>query len=268
MLSVWRMSRYDRPVSSIMTTQVVTCAHNATLSEGLVELQKSGANALIVTNRLGGPEGVVSLSDLVPHGSVSLDDGWRVVMVLGGGTVATIMKGPVVSIPSTASVRDAAEVMLNRGIHQVFVVDGDELKGAVGARDLMRAAYAERDRARLVELMSTPVETVSIGDSIDEAIVRLEATNVHALIVVDEGYPVGIFSRMEALFARGLPELIRSTPVEQIMNQSILCFDEGTKLYRAAGSMAVVNAKRILVVSGNQLRGIITGPDLARWILA
>ncbi|MFO0660100.1 MAG: CBS domain-containing protein [Polyangiaceae bacterium] len=261
------MTRFDRPVSSIMTQQVVTCSLSTSLSDTLATLQNTSVNALVVMNRLGLPEGVISMSDLVPHGSVSLDEGWRVRMVLGDGTAASVMTGPVATVSTSASVKQAAEVMLDRNIHQLFVTEGTKLVGTVSPRDLMRAVYAERDRTPVRALMSAPVETVQIGDSIDEAIARLEATNVQALVVVDEDVPVGTFSRLDALYGRALPEMLRSSPVEQMMNQSMLTFEAETPLFRAGGSMAVVDAKRILVVEGKKLLGIITGPDVARWMV-
>ena len=54
-------------------------------------------------------------------------------------TVADAMTSSVCSLPSTASVVEAAEYMKRSGIHRLLVIDGNDLKGIVSTMDITRA---------------------------------------------------------------------------------------------------------------------------------
>jgi CBS domain-containing protein len=58
--------------------------------------------------------------------------------------VAEAMTSPAQSVPSTADVREAADVMCRAGIHRVVVLDGDHLAGIVTTSDLARAGAGRR----------------------------------------------------------------------------------------------------------------------------
>jgi predicted transcriptional regulator len=54
-------------------------------------------------------------------------------------TVADVMTRDVVSQPSNATVRAAAQYMLDAGVHRVLVIDNGELQGIVTTTDIVRA---------------------------------------------------------------------------------------------------------------------------------
>ncbi len=63
---------------------------------------------------------------------------------LSGRTVAEAMSGgPACTLPPTATVQAAADLMRTAGIHRVFVVEHDRLVGVVSSLDVTRA-LAER----------------------------------------------------------------------------------------------------------------------------
>jgi CBS domain-containing protein len=59
--------------------------------------------------------------------------------LLSEHTVAEVMTRNVVALGPEASVKEAAELMVNRGIHRILVLQGDELVGIVTTTDVMRA---------------------------------------------------------------------------------------------------------------------------------
>jgi CBS domain-containing protein len=111
-------------------------------------------------------------------------------------------------------------------------------------------------------VMSTPVESVDIGDTIDEALARLASAAVHGLVVVDGMAPVGVFTHAEALASRRLTSALRSQPVEEMMSDETLCLNVATPIRRAAAYAVGTNARRILVVQSRHLVGILSPIDL------
>jgi CBS domain-containing protein len=59
-------------------------------------------------------------------------------------TVADVMTRDVVSQPSSATVKKAAQYMLDAGIHRILVIDAGELKGIITTTDIVRAVAEGR----------------------------------------------------------------------------------------------------------------------------
>jgi CBS domain-containing protein len=79
--------------------------------------------------------------------------------------------------------------------------------------------------------------------------------------VVENDWPVGIFTQVEALESRDVP---RNTPVEDVMSSRILALRPDTLLHRAAAQAAATRVRRVIVQDGDRLAGILTGLDFAR----
>jgi CBS domain-containing protein len=164
--------------------------------------------------------------------------------------------------------------MLDGHIHRVFVRRGEAVVGVFSTRDAMRVVLLRKVETPVAEVMSAPSETIGIGDSIDEAIAKLEETrrrpgggHVRGLAVLDGKVPVGVFTQLEAIKARSLPANVRSSPVEELMSYEVATLDATTPLYRAAGQAIATNVRRILVTKDRTLAGIVTGYDVARVLI-
>lgn len=116
--------------------------------ETLAERHISGAPVL----RGGRVVGVLSATDvmefmatnpvaLADYGDAPTD---REVNPLEGCSVSEAMSGgPVSTLPPTANVQEAADLMRSANIHRIFVVENDRLVGVVSSLDITRA-LAER----------------------------------------------------------------------------------------------------------------------------
>jgi cystathionine beta-synthase len=101
--------------------------------------------------------------------------------------------------------RQAVAVMAEYEVSQVAVVQAEpplaaaEVVGAIHERDLMQQAV--RDPAILdrtvAEVMSPPLPSVGSGETVELALGRLEESP--AVIVLDNGHPVGVITRSDAL---------------------------------------------------------------------
>lgn len=112
--------------------------------------------------------------------------------------------GPVYSVPPTASVKDAAQVMHDRGADAVLVVGADRRPlGLLTAKDIvLRVTNAGRDAAsvRADAVMSAPVTAVGQDEDIGQAIALMVHRQMTHLPVLDrDGRVLSIFTLSDIL---------------------------------------------------------------------
>ena len=119
---------------------------------------------------------------------------------------------PLVHVHPDELVRDVVALFREFGVSQVPVVKGEmplsaaEVVGSVSELDMLDRAF--QDPAVLerpvAEVMAPPLLTVGIGEPVELAIERLEASP--AVLVLDSGHPIGVLSRADLLsFLAGRP---------------------------------------------------------------
>ncbi|MBP9111305.1 MAG: CBS domain-containing protein [Polyangiaceae bacterium] len=208
--------------------------------------------------------GIVSITDLAKLGCMTLAGFPHQKTQVPSRSAADVMSSPVVTIDEEEPIQKAAQRMLDHKIHRVVATRAGAPVGILSTRDLMAAVRDHRVETKLREVTTYDVETIDMDASIVDAIATLALANVHGLVVVDGGWPVGVFTRLETIYAQSLPAQLREQAVERIMSYETICFDENTPIYRVAGHAVSMGARRVLVVRDRELVGIASGFDLAR----
>ena len=140
-------------VRDAMTRQVVTVAPNAPLKEVARLLVDEGVSGLPVVDERGAVLGVVSEADFLIKGQGPLairhrrlawllgdsEGTRRQITKLAARTAGEAMTAPAVTIRPSQSLREAAELMTERGINRLPVVEKGWLVGIVTRADLVRA---------------------------------------------------------------------------------------------------------------------------------
>ncbi|NIU83020.1 MAG: CBS domain-containing protein, partial [Candidatus Thorarchaeota archaeon] len=108
--------------------------------------------------------------------------------------VSSIMSEPVITITPIRSVYDAAKLMVERDVECLIVAWGDQVEGIITLKDIVHRVVAEKldYDTNIYEVMTTPVITVNIDDSIAEAREIMREHDITRLPVEDEGRLVGI----------------------------------------------------------------------------
>jgi CBS domain-containing protein len=108
-------------VADLMTIDPVTIAVDAPLEEAAHLCRANGITGLPVTDDAGALVGVISQTDLI---SVQDSPLGRLIRAEPSGLrVGEIMSSPAVTVPMTASLREAARLMRDRRIHRVVALD-------------------------------------------------------------------------------------------------------------------------------------------------
>jgi len=154
---------------------------------------------------------------------VAGDDGIRRTQRLVNTFTRDIMNPDVIAIEPDATLRQAAELMLNYGINGLPVVDADgRLVGIVGIKDVLRAPWPSLargqishvepleqkaqvlDRVHVSRVMARNVRITTEDRPVMEVAAMMSNLGLHPIPVIRDGHLVGIVSRadvVEALLA-------------------------------------------------------------------
>lgn len=120
-------------VRDIMTTDVVTVTPQTTIREAMEALSINHLSGVPVV-RGGRVIGVISMTDILTF--IVEDGGVDEAGVFDQHTIAEVMTYEVFSVAPETSIRSAASLMKQRGIHRVLVMEDRKLEGIVSALDI------------------------------------------------------------------------------------------------------------------------------------
>jgi len=118
------------------------------------------------------------------------------------------------------------------------------------------------------DLMSTDVVTVDLSRSLAVAVERQLEAGVGCVVVVEDDTPCGIVTEHDALEAAlqtGRP--LTEISVEKLAHGSVVTTQPGTTVQQVARQMAEKGVKKVPVIDGLDLVGILTLTDIV-WHLS
>jgi cystathionine beta-synthase len=174
--------------------------------------------AALEVARTAGPDGVVVV--LLPDGgrgylSKIFNDEWMAsygfIRADGAATVGDVLRAKAGDMPALVhthpgeTVRDAISILREYHVSQMPVVKAEppvmagEVAGSVNERDLLDAVFTGRGALadRVERHMAAPLPLVGAGEPVEMARRALQAAD--ALMVVDDGKPVGVLTRHDLL---------------------------------------------------------------------
>lgn len=277
----------DRPVSDVMTRQVVTLTSDMTLAQAWDRMLKNKIKALPVVDDNNVVVGVLTDEDLLERAGV----GQRLAVAerldaaqlkheferMGESAlrVGDVMTSPPIVTHPKESLGVAATRMATRGIKRLPVVDErGKLVGVVARLDILQRVADPQTRAgtkpmlasagrRVSDVMLREIPTVPADADLAQLVNTFVAANTHRLIVVDEhGFPAGLVSDadvvsriqpnaqrslLDALQGKG-PVPASSATARELMSPQVLTAPPETVLTDAVQRMLGAGRKWLIVV--------------------
>jgi CBS domain-containing protein len=256
------MTLFDVPIRDCMSTAPHSVGPDALLPEVERLLRDVGVSGVPIVDAGLRPLGVLSRTDLLQAGAAPAATGASSApLTLPERRVGDIAHGRALCVPVDARLSEAVRVMRAERVHRVLVTEGGRLCGVVSVWDAMRVLASARIARPIGTLMSSPVITVTPELSAGIAIERLRAARVHGLIVVEHGWPIGVFGQEEALGAELWPA---PTTVEQWFSAAVLNLPSSMAAHRAAAQACAMQARDIAVMDLEGIHGIVTASDFLR----
>lgn len=111
-------------------------------------------------------------------------------------SIREIMSSPVVTILPRKTVLDAAKLLTMKDIESLIVAWGDETVGVITEKDIVRRVVAKElpYSTKIADIMSTPVITINVRKTGEEAMRLMHEKGVKRLPVVERGKIVGIIT--------------------------------------------------------------------------
>jgi CBS domain-containing protein len=114
-------------------------------------------------------------------------------------SIREVMTKDPVFLSETATVTQAARAMRSSDIGDVIVVSEgeDQIRGIVTDRDIavrVVADGADPDNVTLDQILSRDIVTLTVNDTVEDAIRLMREKDVRRIPVIDDGRPVGIVS--------------------------------------------------------------------------
>jgi CBS domain-containing protein len=112
--------------------------------------------------------------------------------------------------------------------------------------------------------MTTDIVTCEYGTSLQAVVVRLLEETVGSVIVTRDGNPMGIVTETDALLAgASLQRPFGEIPIADVASHPLITTTGDTTIRNAVERMKANDIKKLPVVEGIELEGIITLTDIA-----
>ncbi len=201
------------------------------------------------------PVGILSRADILKalHGNENDEK-------LLASPLANVMSHDIVSIEADQSVQAAANLLMEKRVHQLIVEHKGAPPNLFGRSEIFRAVTDKRLRTPLGDFMTPVVFSIDAQESLRSALRFLRKADLSGIIVHDREWPVGVFGQPEALESLHVPQ---SQPVETQMCSRIICLPKSLPAFRAAQQAEALGARHVIVVDCGDAVGLATATDFA-----
>ncbi len=110
--------------------------------------------------------------------------------------------------------------------------------------------------------------------SVDESVLSLDAakmmedSNARSLIILENGYPIGIVTDRDFAIKITAHSYPVDTPVRRIMSSPLISIDSNSDLCAASDLMSSQKIRTLPVIDGDKVVGIITVLDLMNHLIS
>ncbi len=275
----------DGEIMTIAKTSVVTMAITTPVYDGIQVMVKEGFRRIPVvdpgTKRL---RGIVTAYDLIDY----LGGGEKFQIIqkeLAGNffkainePVRHIMTSDVISISSSAKVNDAIDLMVNRNVGCLPIVDKEtRVRGIVTERDIITIFRGMVSGIKVSDLMSKKVVVAAPETSILEAERLMIKNGFRRLPIVSKGKVVGVvtvtgilrFFGSGKVFQKlrsGAINQVLQTPAIETATRCVVIVERNVDAGEAAQIMLEKGVGTMPVLENEKLVGMITERDFFKLV--
>ncbi len=240
-------------VKEFMTGEPETISSNSKVSEAIKIMAERNIGSLIVVAK-GKAVGILTERDLL----VKLLDMGRDPETT---RVVDVMSRSLAQVDPDASLKQAAKAMTSKKSRLVVLVDGKPI-GIVTATDIVREIRKQRSIFDPSGTVSRRIVTVTPEARVRDVVAMMSRRRVGSVIVTRQGKPYGIFTERDLVKRVLLPHKGLDTPIEGVATRKLIIARDDTDGKVAANIMATSRIKRLLLLRGDEMAGVITARDL------
>jgi CBS domain-containing protein len=261
--------RHYCEIKKIMIPEVVTVTPESTLYEAARIMGEKHIGSLIVV-KYETPVGIITERDLlreVVDRGISLEKDWLV----GGASikeekVEKVMSYPLITVSLKSSIKEAAQMMIEKKIRRLAVGEAGKVVGIITAADLIRClpetpktmhAWFEVDY-----FMSKDVITADEETPVDEVAKIMGEKSIGSVIITSNGEPMGIFTERDLLTKFLAEDQSLKIEVGKTCSSPLITAPLGISIHDAAAIMTSKHIKRLPITKEGKMVGILSARDL------
>jgi len=284
-LRVHPSKRREGEMMTIAKSPVITMAPTTPVYDGIQIMVKEGFRRIPIvdpgTKRL---QGIVTASDIVDY--LGGGEKFQIIQQEHAGNffkainepVRHIITREVFSVPTSAKISDAIDVMIENKVGGLPVVDEEgRVWAIITERDIITIFGRMISGAKVSDLMSRKVVTATPETSILEAEKSMIRRGFRRLPIVSEGKLIGIVTVMDIIhffgsgkvfqhLQSGTIDQVLQTPITEIAVKDVVTVGRNVDVGEAAQLMWDRGIGALPVVENEKLVGIITERDFFKLI--
>ncbi|HET7404841.1 MAG TPA: CBS domain-containing protein [Candidatus Bathyarchaeia archaeon] len=240
-------------VKEFMTRDPANLALASKVSDAVkIMAEKNIGSIIVVAN--GKPKGILTERDILDK-VVNAEKNPETTRV------ADVMSTSIAVVDSDAPLKEAAKTMTSEKARLVVLEKGKPV-GIVTATDIVREIHLERSAFDPSTTISRRIITVPTDTSVRDVVGIMSKRRVGSVIVTRNGKPCGIFTERDLVKRVLSPRKSLDTPIDDVATRKLIIARAGTDGKGAASIMASSHIKRLLLLKGDEMAGIITARDL------
>ena len=130
----------------------------------------------------------------------------------------------------------------------------------------MNSSDSIQQKTWVKQIMNNFVVSVDSSVTATDAAKMMEDTGVGSVVVLDNNLPVGIVTDRDFAIKITAHSYPIDTPVRRIMSSPLISIDPDSDLWVASDLMSTRNVKKLPVIDGDKVVGMLTSSDLVKHI--
>lgn len=239
----------------VMSKDVTTISPDETVVSAAKRMSENNISCVIVVDNAT-VAGILTETDLLKRVAAKDKDFDKM-------PVAQIMSCPVVSISPDLPVLAASKIAEAKHIKRLPILDGDQLVGIITQTDLIRVLTSYGMWSDVVEIMNTDVVSIQGSATVTEAAEAMASCKISCIVVVESGDVVGVFTEKDILKkVVALQKDPAQIKVEEVMSSPVMSITSDYSVFSAAKAMQKMHIRRLVVLEGKKLCGIVTQTNI------
>ena len=116
-------------------------------------------------------------------------------------------------------------------------------------------------------IMSTKVVTVKSTEKVSKALRTMVRNKIGSIVVVEKGKSVGILTERDISIRTAKGQKVMGMVVGKTMSKPLVTVAPSTQVWEAVEQMMRKDIRRLPVVEGGKLVGMVTERDVFRWVI-
>jgi PAS domain S-box-containing protein len=252
-------SRTWLKTGDVMSKNVATVNQGCSVISAAKIMSEKKVSCLVVLSN-GHLSGIITETDMLKKGVAGEHDFRKV-------NVEQIMSAPVRSISYDVSVMDAIKIMQSENIRRLVVVEAEKPVGIITQTDMVRILASYTVSREVSEIMSSDVAVIDSSASVKEAAKLMASKDISCLVAMDKNEVVGIFTERDLL--KRVIAVKRNparTSLKKVMSSPVITVSTGCSIISAWKLLERIGIRRLVVIDGETLRGVLTQTDILKAI--